>query len=130
MQPSAVESDSTSLYMFKLNRTPGRWQYKSSPKPRVAIRKSTNDNAAAEPNNNNTIIGTNDISLDQRDLESSGSQSGAVNINKVEDENKPAIFVETLNVEISTPADLKDTYYEIATIRSPYTFQVNFMSNI
>lgn len=32
--------------------------------------------------------------------------------------------IETLNVEISTAADLDNTYFEIATIKSPYTFQV------
>lgn len=33
--------------------------------------------------------------------------------------------VETLNVEISTAADLDSIYFEIATIKSPYSFQVN-----
>lgn len=33
--------------------------------------------------------------------------------------------LETVKVEISTPADFKNTYYEIATIKSPYTFQVS-----
>lgn len=33
--------------------------------------------------------------------------------------------LETVKVEISTPPDFKDIYYEIATIKSPYTFQVN-----
>lgn len=32
--------------------------------------------------------------------------------------------VETLNVEISTAADLDNVYFEIATIKSPYSFQV------
>ena len=32
-------------------------------------------------------------------------------------------------MQISTPADFKDTYYEIATIRSPYTFQVGNNKN-
>lgn len=32
--------------------------------------------------------------------------------------------VETINVEISTPADFNDIYFEIATIKSPYEFQV------
>lgn len=35
------------------------------------------------------------------------------------------IAVETLNVEISTPAEFNDIYFEIATIKSPYSFQVN-----
>lgn len=34
--------------------------------------------------------------------------------------------LETIKVEISTPPDFKDIYYEIATIKSPYTFQVRY----
>lgn len=34
--------------------------------------------------------------------------------------------LETIKVEISTPPDFKDIYYEIATIKSPYTFQVKY----
>ncbi|XP_012250618.2 uncharacterized protein LOC105682937 isoform X2 [Athalia rosae] len=37
--------------------------------------------------------------------------------------------VETLNVEISTPADFNDIYFEIATIKSPYTFQAGNQKN-
>lgn len=33
--------------------------------------------------------------------------------------------IETINVEISTAADMSNVYFEIATIKSPYTFQVN-----
>lgn len=33
--------------------------------------------------------------------------------------------LETIKVDISTPAEFSNTYYEIATIKSPYTFQVN-----
>lgn len=61
------------------------------------------------------------------DLELSGSQSGpGTLLDSDADDNsieKPPP-VETLKVEISTPADFKDVYYEIATIKSPYTFQV------
>lgn len=32
-------------------------------------------------------------------------------------------------LQISTPADFSDTYYEIATIKSPYTFQVGTVRN-
>lgn len=35
--------------------------------------------------------------------------------------------LETIKIEISTPPDFKDIYYEIATIKSPYTFQVNYV---
>lgn len=44
----------------------------------------------------------------------------------VEDPAEPQPVQETIKVSISTPADFKDTYYEIATIRSPYTFQVQW----
>lgn len=39
--------------------------------------------------------------------------------------DSPSLPLETLKVEISTPPDFKDIYYEIATIKSPYTFQVS-----
>lgn len=42
VQASPVDSAqaaSTSLYKFKLSRPSGRWQYKTTPKPRVTIRK-------------------------------------------------------------------------------------------
>jgi len=42
-------------------------------------------------------------------------------------ENNQKPFVETLNVEISTPANFKDTYYEIATIKTPYAFQAGVL---
>lgn len=38
--------------------------------------------------------------------------------------------LETLKVEISTPPDFKDIYYEIATIKSPYTFQVKILLEV
>lgn len=33
----------------------------------------------------------------------------------------------TIKVQISTPADFSDIYYEIATIKSPYTFQARYI---
>lgn len=69
---------------------------------------------------------------DEGDLDSSSSVNGDV-LNDDDDtlynviENRK-LPIETLKVEISTPADFKDTYYEIATIKSPYTFQVTIGS--
>ncbi|XP_072942257.1 uncharacterized protein [Epargyreus clarus] len=143
IQPSAVEqvtpAGSTSIYKFKLNRAPGsgRWQYKTSPKPKVTIRKSNNDDEPTTPNPNPLLDDnqSNDISLQPRsdnDLELSGSQSGPGTLldNDTEDNSieKPPP-VETLKVEISTPADFRDVYYEIATLKSPYTFQVGRVKN-
>lgn len=139
VQPTPVEqvtpSASTSVYKFKLNRTPGtgRWQYKTSPKPKVTIRKMKDDDEPTTPNSNPLIDDpqSNDISLQSRsdnDLELSGSHSGPGSLldNETDDNSieKPTPAIETLRVVISTPADFKDVYYEIATIKSPYTFQV------
>ncbi|XP_030387368.1 cell wall protein DAN4 [Scaptodrosophila lebanonensis] len=129
---SAPEYETTpGQYTFKLNRRPGRWQYKSSPKPKVNIRKQSSSAVSnytlsndftpdnTEENQIQKIIGQG------RDLEASGSQNGPGSQNSpVEnDEIKPKNFVQTLNVEISTPNNFVDTYYEIATIKSPFIFQ-------
>lgn len=56
VQPSSVEQQAatTSLYKFKLNRSPGRWQYKTTPKPRVTIRKQNEEEPAKNDNSNST----------------------------------------------------------------------------
>lgn len=132
------------LHITKLNRAPGRWQYKTSPKPRVAIRKpsievngplglanvsssSSSVNVYPEPPElsdtiNNDFLNQNVI-YNQSDLDFEGSQNGAV-LNNIDQEGKQKFFTETINVEISTPVDFKDTYYEIATIKKPFIFQV------
>jgi len=115
---------------FKLNRRPGRWQYKSSPKPKVNIRKNANPNLPTTiqndtaPNDVTPVeIITNEAINNGRDLEASGSQNGPVANNNKDDPNSK-YFVQTLNVEISTPQPFIDTYYEIATIKTPFIFQV------
>lgn len=144
VNPTPVEqvtpAATTSVYKFKLNRAPGagRWQYKTSPKPKVTIRKITGDDEQqTTPNPKSLIDDTqyNDISPQARsdnDLELSGSQSGPGTLLENDDadnsiEKLPP--VETIKVEISTPADFRDVYYEIATIRTPYTFQVGRVKN-
>lgn len=139
IQASAVEpaaqSTSSSIYKFKLNRSPGtgRWQYKTSPKPKVTIRKPAGEDEQPTTPNTNPLLDDlqdNDISPQARsdnDLDLSSSQNGPTTLldNETEDnslEKPPA--VETIKVEISTPADFRDVYYEIATLKSPYTFQV------
>lgn len=148
ISPSNAEQQqeqSTSLYKFKLNRTPGRWQYKTTPKPRVTIRKhsgSTNEIAkesleqlAATPPTDGAV--GNDILQSRVDLDVDLDGSGSVNGDVLDDEVTGAndnkierkLPIETIKVEISTPADFSDTYYEIATIKSPYTFQVGANKN-
>lgn len=69
-----------------------------------------------------------DRSDESGDLELSGSSAaGLANYddeNTTDDKIDQPLSMETIKVEISTPADFKDVYYEIATIKSPYTFQV------
>ncbi|XP_065367633.1 mucin-2 [Calliphora vicina] len=135
------------LHITKLNRTPGRWQYKTSPKPRINIRKpaieangpvglnnvtsSANSNSnvfadtALSENINGNFLNQNVI-YNQTDLEISGSQNGPI-LNNIDQEGKQKVFTETINVEISTPADFKDTYYEIATIKKPFIFQAGVL---
>ncbi|CAG9836175.1 unnamed protein product [Diabrotica balteata] len=156
VQPSSVDvsgSGSSSLYKFKLNRSPGRWQYKTTSKPRVTIRKQNSD----EPGNNNETPGIssspmppssgqevphtpiNDVvtpqarSDDVDSLEESESIASIIDdesatANKLDVPAPVAFPVETIKVEISTPSDFGDIYYEIATIKSPYTFQVQTIS--
>lgn len=141
VQSGNVEDQSSSLYKFRLNRAPGRWQYKTSPKPRITIRKQAGDdvpvaaNAVPTPSyDQQQQHDQNDIPSarsDDTDLDSSPSINGDV-LNDAETlenaiEHKKQMPVETLKVEISTPANFKDTYYEIATIKSPYTFQVRYI---
>ncbi|CAH2092301.1 unnamed protein product [Euphydryas editha] len=144
VQPTAVEQvtpvASSSVYKFKLSRpqSSGRWQYKTSPKPKVTIRKMNGDDEPQTTPSLNPLFDdsqSNDLSLQARsdnDLELSGSQSGPGTLleNDSEDNSieKPPP-VETLKVEISTPADFRDVYYEIATLKSPYTFQVGRVKN-
>lgn len=132
-------SASTSLYKFKLNRSPGRWQYKTTPKPRVTIRKQNEEEAeatqgttpvspqeAASPLSND-VVTPQARSDDVDGLVGSESIASIIDDessteNKVDNNPFP---LETINIQISTPPDFKDTYYEIATIKSPYTFQVS-----
>lgn len=128
--PSNVESNnispvSSSTYKFKLSRPSGRWQYKTSPKPRVTIRRQDEnlDNATVNP----IPQFTPDIQLES-DQELSGSGIFPAlqhEDNSIVHDVTPTLTAETLRVEISTPADFKDVYYEIATIKSPYSFQVS-----
>lgn len=147
IQTSAAEqassAASTSLYKFKLNRQPGRWQYKTTPKPRVTIRRQGEDDdySGTTPSLLDGVSPyLNDVATpqpkeprdrsDDLDLNPLGSETSNANIDNdgSSDSNKidQPFPLETIKVEISTPADFKNVYYELATIKSPYTFQVRF----
>lgn len=114
-KPSQVEriESSTSLYKFKLTRPQGRWQYKSSPKPRVAIRRQDEDGPPIQPTPN------------LPDLEQSENFADPIPEVQSTATPTPSLPIQTIKVDISTPADFSNVYYEIATIKSPYTFQVS-----
>lgn len=70
-----------------------------------------------------------ELSLTEDELDPSESEDVAsVSVQHDQLQQHPGeqiLPVETLNVEISTAADLDNIYFEIATIKSPYTFQVS-----
>ena len=141
VQSSTAEGGNSpsSVYKFKLARPPGRWQYKTTPKPRVNIRKQPEDELQFD---NVTLTTTSttqqphpqyspEIRARSDDVDQDPTSSDAGEPSVTEDVAEQATPVaETIKVEISTPADFKDTYYEIATIKSPYTFQVHIFHSL
>ncbi|XP_017884119.1 mediator of DNA damage checkpoint protein 1 [Ceratina calcarata] len=145
---------------LKLPRTQGRWSYKTTPKPRIAIRKQVD---VEEEQRSTLETGTTESSINLDDGKTTASsvststtattattgqaaqrkiQEGVIDDEldpsesedvasvSVQDQHAEQILpVETLNVEISTAADSSDVYFEIATIKSPYTFQVGTLRN-
>lgn len=99
------------------------------------IAKESLEQLAATPPTDGAI--GNDIVQSRADLDVDLDGSGSVNGDVLDDEVTGAgdnklerkLPIETIKVEISTPADFSDTYYEIATIKSPYTFQVGANKN-
>lgn len=153
--PEPPTTASSSVYKFKLNRPSGRWQYKTTPKPRVTIRRQNDDEEnsvspnttpltpAASPSSPAspqpqysppptpplTAQALSRVDTDgEQDLETAQGENEQQVLTDQDDAEKDpdaqTVVAETLKVEISTPADFKDIYYEIATIKSPYTFQV------
>nr|CAD7445104.1 unnamed protein product [Timema bartmani] len=144
VQSSSVDSSSSSssLYKFKLNRpggNAGRWQYKTTAKPRISIRKQPEDGLDNVTLASPSIQQPNIIEARSRsDDDDQGLPMSPVDVELMSSEPERGqdkdvdalpVVAETIKVEISTPADFKDIYYEIATIKSPYTFQVGTVKN-
>ncbi|XP_032680616.1 flocculation protein FLO11 [Odontomachus brunneus] len=147
----------------KLPRTQGRWSYKTTPKPRIMIRKqvdeeelrtsstespSTTESLAAMLDDSRTTAAAatvsaasttggvanaqrKELSLTEDELDPSESEDVAsVSVQDQQQHSGEQILpIETLNVEISTAADQDSIYFEIATIKSPYAFQVGTLRN-
>ncbi|XP_077270441.1 uncharacterized protein LOC143901774 [Temnothorax americanus] len=149
------------LPKVKLPRTQGRWSYKTTPKPRIMIRKQVDDEdfrtSTTEPSTAESSLGPifdeqgrataatinvasssganvaqrKELSLTEDELDPSESEDVA-SVSVQQDQQHPGeqiLPIETLNVEISTAADLDNVYFEIATIKSPYAFQVGTLRN-
>lgn len=151
----------------KLPRTQGRWSYKTTPKPRVVIRKQVDEEDALRPLSTEasttessfvtsfvdeqgkipvaiatvansaaspgavSVAQRKELSLTEDELDPSESEDISVSVQEQQQHAGEQILpVETLNVEISTAADLDSIYFEIATIKSPYSFQVIFLHSI
>lgn len=138
----------------KLPRTQGRWSYKTTPKPRIAIRKQVTDDEETRITTSDSLTSTEPQiiqTIEEKSLQLPLTSSSPASVpvqKKIQEivgpgddeldpseteevstsvQNDPAesiLPVETINIEISTPADLNDVYFEIATIKSPYSFQV------
>lgn len=145
----------------KLPRTQGRWSYKTTPKPRIAIRKQVDieedqrssmsvetstteapsgvdegkttaasslpsSTTSTSVTSGQTVNGQRKIQEVGNDDELDPSESEDVASVSVQDQHseQQILPIETINVEISTAADMNNVYFEIATIKSPYTFQV------
>lgn len=118
-RPSSVIAEaSTSLYKFKLARPQGRWHYKTTPKPRVAIRRQDEENPTIQ---STPTLPELEQSEQQVELSESQISPSAT--------PTPSLPIHTIKVEISTPSNFSNVYYEIATIKSPYTFQVGTVKN-
>lgn len=121
-------------FKSKLIRPTGRWEYKTSPKPRVTIRRIDENRHGQENATTPLTPHFPDVQVDSGDQALAGS--GLLPALQHDDDNdvliqdvNPTASAETIRVEISTPAEFKDIYYEIATIKSPYSFQVNYFNN-
>ncbi|XP_012535992.1 flocculation protein FLO11 [Monomorium pharaonis] len=159
-QPSTTV---TLLPKVKLPRTQGRWSYKTTPKPRIMIRKQVDEqedfrtsttepsttesspifdeqiklaaptiNVASVPSSGTNVAQRKELSLTEDELDPSESEdvaSVSVQQDQQQHPEEQILPVETLNVEISTAADLDNIYFEIATIKSPYSFQVGTLRN-
>ncbi|KAK0084306.1 hypothetical protein PV325_007301 [Microctonus aethiopoides] len=144
-------SSSISVAKLKLPRTQGRWSYKTTPKPRIAIRKQVDDDERVSTPESSTISEPTIISVAEDkvplsspptiqkkiqevavtpDDELDPSETEEVSSTSIQsDQSEPILPVETLNIEISTALDQNDVYFEIATIKSPYAFQVGNAKN-
>lgn len=129
-QQSSPQPAPTAPFKSKLIRPTGRWEYKTSPKPRVTIRRIDENRHNQENATTPLTPHFPDVQVDSGDQALAGS--GLLPALQHDDDNdvliqdvSPTASAETIRVEISTPAEFKDVYYEIATIKSPYSFQVN-----
>lgn len=100
---------------------------------KTAATTATTINVASISSSGVNVAQRKELSLTEDELDPSESEdvaSVSVQQDQQQHPGEQILPVETLNVEISTGADLDNTYFEIATIKSPYSFQVNAFDSI
>lgn len=92
---------------------------------------ATTSNAAPISSGGINIAQRKELSFTEDELDPSESEDVAsVSVQQDQQNGEQILPVETLNVEISTAADLDNVYFEIATIKSPYSFQVRPLESV
>lgn len=98
-----------------------------------AATTATTINVASISSSGVNVAQRKELSLTEDELDPSESEdvaSVSVQQDQQQHPGEQILPVETLNVEISTGADLDNTYFEIATIKSPYSFQVSSFDSV
>ncbi|ODN01352.1 hypothetical protein Ocin01_05324 [Orchesella cincta] len=142
-------TSSTSIYRFKLNRPTGRWRFKPSPKPKVNIIKTQEEEELEQQLNEQSVANGG-----LKDLNTAGSgpnlnghdddddelvqhsdnlnyEESRTETNEVVQDLEPELAPQTLRVSTVTPTEFEDLekFLEIATIKSPYVFQAGNVKN-
>ncbi|CAL8081364.1 unnamed protein product [Orchesella dallaii] len=141
-------TSSTSIYRFKLNRPTGRWRFKPSPKPKVNIIKTQEEEeleeqqlkeqaAAAGLKDLNTAGSGPNLNAHDEDDElvqhsdNLNYEESRTETNEVAQDLEPELAPQTIRVSTVTPTEFEDLdkFLEIATIKSPYVFQAGNVKN-
>lgn len=137
-QGHVIPTSSTSIYRFKLNRPTGRWRFKPSPKPKVNIIKTKEEEDLGkqeilEASTSNGAVYPEDYNDEAEELEDPNEEDIRPDLNELAEDVEPELVTETLRVATVTPTEFTDfdnsRYLEIATIRSPYVFQAGNVKN-
>ncbi|CAG7831134.1 unnamed protein product [Allacma fusca] len=137
-----LPTSSSSIYRFKLNRPTGRWRFKPSPKPKVNIIKTKDEDELTTQASSNNQAATQPLLQQQpsgpvylQNLAENGDiqnfEESRTESNELVQDGEPELLPQTIRVATITPTEFADLdkFLEIATIRSPYVFQAGNVKN-